>query len=291
MVSGTLTTPDWGAPPAPLLEPTLPSLAVFTATFGPPHAGSALIGVDAELTTQLIDVFSKEGNEILKPGFVRISLPYYASDKEVSFVADAMAFVAEHGWKLVPQYVPNARSGTWRHVNGQSLPSEQTLASISYSGGQMRMLDIAVSSELPSHDALLAEALSHAAAALEQLKLADGNSAPTLTLEHAAEAKRWFLMPWEAADLARGIAPKAESPFWPPLRGTVVPLLQKKMASYKVKKPQPGATTFKVKKPQLASVPSTEATASAVDEDQRRHFFSWRCGRRVSPAGKEQIRS
>jgi hypothetical protein len=189
--------------------------------------------VDAEIAADLIKAFAKDGNEILKPGFVRISLPYYASDADSAFVADAIAFVAQHGWKLLPLYVPSVQDATWRHMDAQSSPPEKILASIHYSSGQMRV-DTALGCEPSRHTALLVEALAHANASLERLKLAESAGAPAPILALAAEAMRWFLMPWEAGDLARGIAPKATSPFWPPLRGTVVPLLQKRMASYKV---------------------------------------------------------
>jgi hypothetical protein len=234
------------------------------------------MGVDAEITAELIKVFSKEGNEILKPGFVRISLPYYASDADVAFVADAVAFVAEHGWKLLPQYVPNSSDGTWRHVNAESLPSQNTLASIDYSSGQMRV-DTALSSEPPRHDALLAEALAHADAALEKLKLAESAGASTPILAPVAEAKRWFLMPWEAAALARGIDPKAKSPFWPPLRGTVVPLLQAQMLSYKV-----------ARRSSLAWMDDDEIEAPAAiqEQDKRRHIFRWRKPKEGKPLKK-----
>jgi hypothetical protein len=224
----------------------------------------ALLGVDAALTAELAEIFHKDGNEILKPGFLRISLPYYASDAEISFVADAVAFVAEHGWKLLPQYAPNARDATWRHVDSHSLPPERTLASVDYSGGAMR-IDTTPRSGPPRYEALLAEALAHADAAFEQLKLAEGAAVPTHVLDPAVEEKRWFFMPCEAADLARGIAPKAASPFWPPLRGTEVPLLQKKMPSCKV-----------VKGAQAESTTSTETAVPPARKESRRRLFPWR---------------
>jgi selenocysteine lyase/cysteine desulfurase len=45
--------------------------------------------------------------EVLRPGFVRFNLPWFMADAEVDFVLDAVAFVAEHGWKLLPLYKLN----------------------------------------------------------------------------------------------------------------------------------------------------------------------------------------
>jgi hypothetical protein len=240
----------------------LPCTDILPPALLPVLLAWGLLGVEEDLTLKLTNIFQRDGNAILTPGFSRISLPYYASDAEVAFVADAVAFVAEHGWKLLPQYVPNSRDGTWRHVNSQSLPSEMTLASIDYSSGQMRV-DTTLSSEPPRQDALLAEALAHADAALEHLKLAGsaGDPEPKHDLAPEIEALRWFLMPWEAADLARGVTPKAESPFWPSLRDTIVPLLQKRMASYKEAKGSP---------------PASSTSMKAAAKDKKRNAFPWR---------------
>lgn len=38
-----------------------------------------------------------------RPGFARLNLPYFMKEDCVDFVLDAVAMVAEHGWKLLPQ--------------------------------------------------------------------------------------------------------------------------------------------------------------------------------------------
>lgn len=42
--------------------------------------------------------------EVLRPGFSRLNLPWFMPDDKVNFVLAALAFVAEHGWKLLPLY-------------------------------------------------------------------------------------------------------------------------------------------------------------------------------------------
>jgi hypothetical protein len=46
----------------------------------------------------------EEKAELLRPGFSRLSLPYTLTDVEVDFVIKAVLFVAEEGWKFLPQY-------------------------------------------------------------------------------------------------------------------------------------------------------------------------------------------
>ena len=57
--------------------------------------------------------------EALRPGFTRISLNYFTSDAECRFVADAVLWVAEHGWKMLPVYLLNPETGEWRHRDRQ----------------------------------------------------------------------------------------------------------------------------------------------------------------------------
>ncbi|XP_074619620.1 uncharacterized protein LOC141878556 [Acropora palmata] len=65
--------------------------------------------------------------EILRPGFVRLNLPYFMSDDAVDFVLEAVKMVAEHGWKLLPQYMFNPETGEWKHRTHQALKSRYDL--------------------------------------------------------------------------------------------------------------------------------------------------------------------
>ena len=41
--------------------------------------------------------------EALRPGVTRLNFPYFMSDETVNYVIQAVAMVAKHGWKLLPQ--------------------------------------------------------------------------------------------------------------------------------------------------------------------------------------------
>jgi selenocysteine lyase/cysteine desulfurase len=53
----------------------------------------------------------------IKPGWVRLSLPYYASEEDLDFILSAVEFVADHGLDFVPVYRLGWRDGVWRHVD------------------------------------------------------------------------------------------------------------------------------------------------------------------------------
>ena len=40
--------------------------------------------------------------EILRPGFTRLNLAYFEDDETIRFVLDAVALVAQHGWRMLP---------------------------------------------------------------------------------------------------------------------------------------------------------------------------------------------
>ena len=54
---------------------------------------------------------------IFKPGFTRLNLAYFLEDRTADFVIEAVAMVAEHAWRLLPQYRYTASTGEWRHAS------------------------------------------------------------------------------------------------------------------------------------------------------------------------------
>ena len=53
--------------------------------------------------------------EVLRPGVTRISLPYFFSNEAASYIISAITMVAQHGWKLLPQYRFDPESGLFQH--------------------------------------------------------------------------------------------------------------------------------------------------------------------------------
>jgi selenocysteine lyase/cysteine desulfurase len=53
----------------------------------------------------------------IKPGWVRVSLPYYASKNELEFVLRAIEFVADRGDVFLPLYRLGWGDGIWQHID------------------------------------------------------------------------------------------------------------------------------------------------------------------------------
>jgi hypothetical protein len=55
-----------------------------------------------------------------KPGWVRLSVPYCASENDVEYVLSAVEAVADHGDAFVPRYRLSCRDGSWTPLTGSS---------------------------------------------------------------------------------------------------------------------------------------------------------------------------
>jgi hypothetical protein len=77
--------------------------------------GHRLLGIDAA-RSELYRTQIARGLLGIKPGWVRISLPYYGSDQEIDFVLSAVEFVADHGDAFLPLYHLGFRDGIWTHI-------------------------------------------------------------------------------------------------------------------------------------------------------------------------------
>ena len=49
----------------------------------------------------------------MKPGWTRVSFPYYMSHEEFEFILAAVEFLAIYGQRFLPLYNFNLRSGSW----------------------------------------------------------------------------------------------------------------------------------------------------------------------------------
>ena len=66
------------------------------------HYGQLLMRYPVDKTTELIDrQIPLHG---CKPGWCRLSIPYYFTHYDIRFILAAVEFVADHGEKFVPLY-------------------------------------------------------------------------------------------------------------------------------------------------------------------------------------------
>lgn len=77
--------------------------------------GHRLLGIEPAESAHFRDLV-RRGITGIKPGWARLSLPWYASDADLDFMLSAVEFVADHGMAFVPLYRFDWSHGGWRHM-------------------------------------------------------------------------------------------------------------------------------------------------------------------------------
>jgi selenocysteine lyase/cysteine desulfurase len=137
--------------------------------------------------------------ELLRPGFVRISMSYEWTDGDVDYALRALEWVAAHGQRMLADYTFYADTGEYRHrtLRKQS-PFRQWLHEISYASGKMEYPSFPAS-EAPDMEATFSAA-EDALAALDAQHYGGGRAQvePEVLLGLQSEALRglrWFVGP------------------------------------------------------------------------------------------------
>ena len=92
--------------------------------------GHRLLGIDIERSHEFEHEIT-HGCEGIKPGWTRVSFNYFISEAVFQYLVGAVDLVAEHGWKLLPEYRFNPANGLWRHSKGPVEPPLR-LSQLSY---------------------------------------------------------------------------------------------------------------------------------------------------------------
>jgi selenocysteine lyase/cysteine desulfurase len=155
--------------------------------------GHRLLGIDLDRSHE----FEREiahGCEGIKPGWVRINFNYFVSEAVLDYVVEAVALVADHGWRLLPDYTFGPATGLWRHRAGPVEPPLR-LDQVTYDPqtGEMtypRHDEPVPESALPGYLSEAREVLAAAAG-----RAPDGAEAPAGLVSDDFEHLRWFELP------------------------------------------------------------------------------------------------
>jgi hypothetical protein len=120
---------------------------------------------------------------------VRINFNYFIDETVFEFLVRAVAFVAEHGHRFLPDYDFDPTSGIWRHRDGPVEPPLR-LADLAYDAdGRLTYPHHDDRAPLEALEGYLADAVRMAAERGEP-----GSGAPS-PLSSEVEALRWFELP------------------------------------------------------------------------------------------------
>lgn len=83
--------------------------------------GHQLLNIDS-VQSERIQQAMRQGEKLVKPGWVRFNLNYFLDDEEANFILDAIDFVAEHGLTILPYYAYDQASDLWRFQGKSTTP-------------------------------------------------------------------------------------------------------------------------------------------------------------------------
>lgn len=142
----------------------------------------------------------KQALEIMKPGFVRLNFPYFFSVEYVDFILEAVDMVCKHGWKLLPQYTYDPRTGAWEHRLFDYNHDLFSLHNIHY--GKMGMVVEEDKFPFLNNPKTLDEIAADVQEIFDSASRVSLNintlEDPTIDIEDTNKAMIWFLEPREA---------------------------------------------------------------------------------------------
>ena len=78
------------------------------------------------------------GCEAIKPGWARVNFNYFITDDSFRFIVDAVHFIADHGWTLLPFYTFEDTSGLWLHREFRREPGLSLKHDVNFRDGRFR---------------------------------------------------------------------------------------------------------------------------------------------------------
>ena len=166
--------------------------------------GHRLLGIDTT-TSSRFECAILAGMEGVKPGWVRVNFNYFISETVFQFILDAVNFVADHGYKLLPLYRFDLATGQWKPRKARPEPTMR-LSGLSYRSGKLEYR----SQHATEPEWALSSYLDEAMRVVEKAEH-DYKTMPALEnapLPEDAEALRWFPLPEEVLSELRGEEPK-----------------------------------------------------------------------------------
>ncbi|KAJ8947704.1 hypothetical protein NQ318_001543, partial [Aromia moschata] len=192
-----------------------------------------LLGIDQSLADQYENIILEDRRlsslnlgvenstlELLRPGFTRISLPYFINDAELAFIMEAVKMVATEGWKLLPQYIVDLETGEWRHHTNALSKDRKWLSSIRYVDGKMTMNERRISGPGLLFPQSYSECLQTARNLFNRARktaLRTPYQDQGILFDSRCEKLRWFMLQHEAQSLLTSNAQnvKQKVPFDP----------------------------------------------------------------------------
>ena len=164
--------------------------------------GHRLLGIDVT-RSEALEREIVRGLKGVKPGWVRVNFNYFISEAVFTYILDAVELIAEHGWKLLPQYLFCPKKGTWSHRRA-SKDSVLRLADLSYESGRLEYS----TNRRTAPERQLARQLAEARLIFDAAEAGHPDT-PKDLMSDDFELLRWFTLPHEVSGR---LPPSSETP-------------------------------------------------------------------------------
>ncbi|CAL1261749.1 unnamed protein product [Larinioides sclopetarius] len=125
-------------------------------------------------------------------------------DGDINFILEAVALVAKHGWKLLPQYIFNPETGEWKHRKHQVFLSRKWIGSISYKTGHFVAKESNIEKGTPKKPRDLLEEVVEIFQNSTSEAMRKFTPDQQLIFDAESSELRWFLLPSEAKQYILG---------------------------------------------------------------------------------------
>ena len=200
--SGCRSSPSWSATARRYLHHNF-VVALLNDLFGIQSRGGCscagpyghrLLGIDLDRSHEFEREIAR-GCEGIKPGWVRVNFNYFISEAVFDYILEAVDLVADHGWRLLPDYRFDPATGLWRHRGGLVEPPLRLYAPPLR---RRRPARRAPSAHATASDAALAGYLAEARRLLAtRTAPGDGDGGAAARSAADFEELRWFELPRE----------------------------------------------------------------------------------------------
>jgi selenocysteine lyase/cysteine desulfurase len=156
--------------------------------------GHRLLGIGSDHSSRFRDAINS-GCEGIKPGWVRVNFNYFISEKVFKYILRAVHLVADHGWKLLPEYEFFPETGLWRHRETQA-GEGLSLDDLEYRDGVLEYPRRAPEAQGDMCRTYISEAERIFAEASQR----GTSDKPVKPLPRDLESLRWFPLPFEVEE-------------------------------------------------------------------------------------------
>lgn len=165
-------------------------------------ASLRLMGLNYETAKRFeSELLADDDHEFIRPGFTRLNFHYTMDEDTFQYVLEAINFVANEGWKLLPQYTFYQETAEFVHVSNKKFTHRRWLHNISYESGKFeyrmpineRLTPKESAKELRKY-MLEARTIVDNALVDKSMLVAQQEN----ILRESAEQLRWFIYPGQA---------------------------------------------------------------------------------------------